>query len=879
MQRISVIDTRPPVFVGALPQDVTVACGAVPPAATLAASDSCDADVPVTYSETVSGGSCADSYTLMRTWAAVDDCGNQAVWTQVVRVVDTIAPTLTIPADQEVTCDAGDGAATDPQATGWATATDNCDASPFITYQDIERAGDCVQGIIIERTWMALDACGNQVSAVQTIRVVDRTPPTFVVPPQMGELPQDETVQCGGLAPAALLTAIDNCDGDVPVRYSEAQSGETCADGYVLTRTWTATDDCGNETQHVQTITVRDTTPPAVTCPADVAITNEPGTCSAELPFRASANDNCSVATLRYWVAGAQISSPHAFPVGLTVVTVEATDECGNAGQCTFSVAVTDVDAPTIACPDDIIQDTDPGSCEARVDVAWPQAADNCGAPQVTGVRSDGRALTDPYPLGVTTIAWAAMDGQGNRVTCSQRVLIQDLQPSAMKIVKGGPTVAADNDKIVYTFLVTNDDVAGDGSPIYNLAVTDSLAGTASYAIGDDGDGFLEVGETWEFRAEYLVQSSDPRVVGNQVQVVGFDCDGDRVLAQDVHTLELARAALAEPFDWNDPQCAGADQRYTLVFSNTGAVALTDVVLTVWLPTTVSFNEPDSSEGLIVTGPQHGRWKIGKVLAGEIVTRHLQIHVKREMAGQVLAPCFTLDAERIDPIERCAESAVTRCVGLASDGKAVSRRDMTSPGIMDHLVTPAPEATSTPPPAETPMSEETPTSEATSTPPPVEEATPTETPVSDATPAPPPAEEATPTETLVSDATPTATPANEETPTSEATPTREATPVPRPLVKETPTTESPPEGAAPSAPPPAGQAAPVSEAAPAILSLGETPQDAAAPRGEAIEPATHLGEVTSLGAVAPLGAEPPPTLSPPGPGGQPLASPEAPPKT
>ena len=46
-------------------------------------------------------------------------------------------------------------------------------------------------------------------------------------------------------------TATDTCDATVTLTFTSDDSRGTCAGGYSVTRTWTATDDCGN-TQHGQ---------------------------------------------------------------------------------------------------------------------------------------------------------------------------------------------------------------------------------------------------------------------------------------------------------------------------------------------------------------------------------------------------------------------------------------------------------------------------------------------------------------------------------------------------------------------------------------------------------------------------------------------------
>ena len=72
----------------------------------------------------------------------------------------------------------------------------------------------------------------------------------------------------------------DNCDTDVQLDYTEVRTDGSCEDAYVLTRTWTATDDCLNVSTCVQVITVRDQTAPVLTgCPADLTIE-----CSDPLP-------------------------------------------------------------------------------------------------------------------------------------------------------------------------------------------------------------------------------------------------------------------------------------------------------------------------------------------------------------------------------------------------------------------------------------------------------------------------------------------------------------------------------------------------------------------------------------------------------------------
>jgi len=59
-------------------------------------------------------------------------------------------------------------------------------------------------------------------------------------------------------------TAWDGCSG-VTVTYSDSVSN-SCGGSKVISRTWTATDQCGNIARALQTITTRDTMPRRLGC-------------------------------------------------------------------------------------------------------------------------------------------------------------------------------------------------------------------------------------------------------------------------------------------------------------------------------------------------------------------------------------------------------------------------------------------------------------------------------------------------------------------------------------------------------------------------------------------------------------------------------------
>ncbi|MDA0841535.1 MAG: HYR domain-containing protein, partial [Planctomycetota bacterium] len=92
-------------------------------------------------------------------------------------------------------------------------------------------------------------------------------------------------------------------------------------------------------------------------------------------------------------------------------------------------ITVKDNEKPSIECPTDITVANDEGECFATVDPGSPTVGDNCLGVTFKGVRSDGLALTDPYPVGTTTITWTATDAAGNTAQCIQKVTVKDTEP------------------------------------------------------------------------------------------------------------------------------------------------------------------------------------------------------------------------------------------------------------------------------------------------------------------------------------------------------------------------------------------------------------------------------------------------------------------
>lgn len=299
-QVITVEDAEAPEFT--VPGDVTISCDEDPLDLNLTgdvtdASDNCDPDVSVFFTDVSESGSCPHSFTIIRTWRARDTCGNVTGKIQTINIADGQAPSFDVPADITIDC----SLAGNPANTGEPTMVeDNCDPDPVVTFSDLVIAGSCENTFSIRRTWRVTDACGNFTELDQMIEVVDETAPVF------SSSAQDLTITCTNgldvvqsfmdwLGDRGGALASDNCSANGDLIWTALNDGTSdpaslpaivCPSPTNILTTQTVDfiveDECGNRDTSTATFTLRDILPPVLmNCPTDITIPTDPGECTA----------------------------------------------------------------------------------------------------------------------------------------------------------------------------------------------------------------------------------------------------------------------------------------------------------------------------------------------------------------------------------------------------------------------------------------------------------------------------------------------------------------------------------------------------------------------------------------------------------------------
>ncbi|WP_373057450.1 HYR domain-containing protein [Zunongwangia sp. H14] len=349
------------------------------------------------------------------TWTITDASGNFTTCEQVIIVTDNENPVVAQPGNIVVNNDENTCGAVVSYKT--PTATDNCGIESIELTEGLASGSEFPTGTTTV-TYTATDNNGNTASTTFTVTVEDNEAPVIVCK-------EDITVTTEEGESYAVVdfvdaTATDNCEVTVE-QTAGPDSGSQFPVGTTII-TYTATDAAGNTVECSFTVTVEDEEAPTLTCPSDIAENADADTCGAVVVFETpEATENAGSVSVEQTAGPA---SGEVFPVGVTTVTFTVTDEAGNTAVCSFTVTITDDQAPVIEEMENIVASTDENTCGAVVSYETPSASDNCGIKSIE--LTEGLASGSEFPTGTTTVTYTATDNNGNTATTTFTVTVED---------------------------------------------------------------------------------------------------------------------------------------------------------------------------------------------------------------------------------------------------------------------------------------------------------------------------------------------------------------------------------------------------------------------------------------------------------------------
>ena len=139
-----------------------------------------------------------------------------------------------------------------PNRTGIPEVVDNSDPDPLISYMD-----QPTHGCTLNRVWIASDKAGNTATLTQSITFFSPIPPAISAPKHI-------SIPCGSIEDAIesasdlakSIIVLHPCGRPTELTFMDSTDVNRC--GFTFTRTWFASDDCGNQATFQQTIRVLD---------------------------------------------------------------------------------------------------------------------------------------------------------------------------------------------------------------------------------------------------------------------------------------------------------------------------------------------------------------------------------------------------------------------------------------------------------------------------------------------------------------------------------------------------------------------------------------------------------------------------------------------
>jgi uncharacterized repeat protein (TIGR01451 family) len=304
--------------------------------------------------------------------------------------------------DPTVVCDGASG-------TPEYTAIDNCNGLISGVPTDRIVNGDCPNEYTIFRTWSFTDACGNSSAVEQIITVIDDKAPVIDGIPPIISLECNEEIELS-------YTALDNCDGEIIGVSEDVIVPGDCENDFVINRTWTFQDSCGNASRFDQTIVIKDETAPEFNeeLPADISVECN----DIPDPIQLTATDNCGEATVDFSEVIEEGDCPNNYVI---VRTWTATDLCDNTTIHTQNITVQDTEAPVL---EEEIPSIITLECNEDIELSYV-AIDNCDG-EIVGEFEDTIVPGECDNDYVISRIWSFVDACGNASRYEQTIAIKD---------------------------------------------------------------------------------------------------------------------------------------------------------------------------------------------------------------------------------------------------------------------------------------------------------------------------------------------------------------------------------------------------------------------------------------------------------------------
>jgi hypothetical protein len=410
---------------------------------------------------------------------STDKNNNQASKSFTVRIVDTTAPVIALPASQiiEAQSPKGSVATFTTSSSDIVDGTDNVYCTPT--------SGSTFAVGVNTVSCISTDAAGNTATGSFTVTVTDTTAPVLSLPTKISyEATSSSGAIASWTASATDIVEVSTAVTCSPPSGSQFQVGTT-------TITCLSIDSHGNSKSGTFDVEVKDTTTPVLVLPVvkPLEATSPAGATGNYVVYSTDIVDGVDDVTC-------VPPSGSVFAMGNTTVQCTSTDKHGNTGTGSFVVTVLETSAPVIIVPKD--QTVEATSSHGAVLTFQSSASD---VVDVTTPLTCAPPSGSVFPIGATTVTCASTNSQGNTDSKSFVVTVVDTTAPQLYMPEDQVIEAVSPSGSVASFLPTSYDIVDGSSPVTCVPPTGSIFAVGTTTVtcsstdihGNVGTGLLRI--------------------------------------------------------------------------------------------------------------------------------------------------------------------------------------------------------------------------------------------------------------------------------------------------------------------------------------------------------------------------------------------------